>query len=106
MYLEELEGNMVAFYCPGCGESHMVDTKKWSVNLETGTISPSVLVRGKRMPDNPERNPDGSYVTDSNGMIKGWYELRCHSFVKNGSIQYLSDCTHKLAGKTVPMEEI
>jgi hypothetical protein len=25
----------------------------------------------------------------------------CHSFVRNGKIEYLSDCTHNLAGKTV-----
>jgi hypothetical protein len=25
----------------------------------------------------------------------------CHVFVKAGEIQYLSDCTHELAGKTV-----
>jgi hypothetical protein len=27
----------------------------------------------------------------------------CHLFVKAGQIEYCPDCTHKLAGKTVPM---
>lgn len=28
----------------------------------------------------------------------------CHSFVRDGLIQYLPDCTHHLAGQTVPLE--
>jgi len=27
----------------------------------------------------------------------------CHSFVTDGQIQFLGDCTHKLAGRTVPL---
>ena len=29
----------------------------------------------------------------------------CHSFVTNGRIQYLGDCTHKLAGQTVDLPD-
>jgi hypothetical protein len=28
---------------------------------------------------------------------------RCHSFVTDGNIAYCPDCTHALAGKTVPL---
>jgi hypothetical protein len=27
----------------------------------------------------------------------------CHSFVREGQIQFLGDCTHAFAGQTVPM---
>lgn len=27
----------------------------------------------------------------------------CHSFVRNGKIEYLNDCTHELAGQTVEL---
>lgn len=27
----------------------------------------------------------------------------CHSFVRSGQIQFLSDCEHELAGQTVPL---
>jgi hypothetical protein len=30
----------------------------------------------------------------------------CHSFIKNGKIQYLSDCTHELKGKTVQLTDL
>jgi hypothetical protein len=32
-------------------------------------------------------------------------ETRCHLFIRNGKIQFLGDCTHELAGKTVDMVE-
>jgi len=32
-------------------------------------------------------------------------DRRCHLFIRNGNIEFLSDCHHELAGKTVPMEE-
>jgi hypothetical protein len=28
---------------------------------------------------------------------------RCHLFIRDGALQFLSDCTHKLAGQTVDM---
>jgi hypothetical protein len=31
---------------------------------------------------------------------------RCHLFITDGKIEYLADCTHELAGKTVEMEEV
>lgn len=30
----------------------------------------------------------------------------CHSFVTDGRIQFLSDCTHSLAGQTVDLPEM
>jgi hypothetical protein len=43
-------------------------------------------------------------------MTEHWYDNRpldvCHSFVTDGKIQYLSDCTHAMAGQTVDLLEI
>jgi len=33
-------------------------------------------------------------------------DVRCHSFVTDGKIQFLSDCTHELAGQTVELPEL
>lgn len=30
----------------------------------------------------------------------------CHYFLKAGSLEFLSDCTHELKGKTVPLPEL
>ena len=32
-------------------------------------------------------------------------EERCHSFIRDGKIQYLNDCTHEFAGKTVELPD-
>ncbi len=31
---------------------------------------------------------------------------RCHSFIRDGRIQFLGDCTHALAGQTVDLPDI
>lgn len=33
-------------------------------------------------------------------------DVICHSFIVNGDIRYLSDCTHAMAGKTVSLPDI
>lgn len=83
------------FICPGCASAgvgtglHMLpvnsETKtpswEWDENLDAPTLSPSILTR---------------YGTD----------LVCHSFLKNGIFEFLSDCTHDLAGQSVPMVDL
>lgn len=72
------------FHCPGCGYSHWFKTDKpeptwqWNGDLEKPTVNPSILVHG---------------------------EFRCHLYLRDGMIQFLNDCSHKLAGQTVPMED-
>lgn len=85
--LYDLEGHY-EFDCPGCKCSHYVNTKPergaaWEFNgdLNKPTVSPSILV-------------------GSLGHVR-----RCHSFIKDGNIQFLSDCEHELAGQTVELPE-
>ncbi|MEO0870447.1 MAG: DUF6527 family protein [Pseudomonadota bacterium] len=79
------------FRCPGCGQIHMIQIDPEGVeplwtwnNLKVlPTFSPSIRVRGTRA--------GAPFV--------------CHSFVTDGMIQFLNDCTHELAGQTVPLPE-
>ena len=87
--LAESNGNYF-FECPGCGCPHGLNVGKnrgpaWSFSgdVDRPTFSPSVLVRFNQGPK----------------------EVVCHSFVRNGEIQFLNDCTHTLAGQTVPIPE-
>lgn len=67
------------FYCPGCESLHQIsDAWEFDGNLESPTISPSILVRPNT----------------------------CHSFVRNGMIEFLSDSEHHLSGQTVPLPEL
>lgn len=91
--VSNVEG-MYTFWCPGCEERHSV----WTVvpNPNTGarwTFSGTV--------DNPTFSPSLNVSTEKEG-VKGV----CHFHVINGSIQYCSDCTHPLAGKTVTIIDL
>lgn len=71
-----------AFHCPACGYSHVFAEGIWSWNedFEKPTISPSIRVQ----------QPPSI----------------CHSFVREGKIEYCKDSTHELAGQTVDLPEI
>lgn len=79
---------LFAWHCPGCEAGHAVPINRWVWNrsLIAPTLAPSVLV----------------YAHDSTPPFKP--QPRCHCFVRDGRIQFLSDCGHKLAGQTVAME--
>jgi hypothetical protein len=74
-----------AMWCPGCESVHAIDeTWQFDGNLDAPTFSPSLLVQYGSRPG----------------------DKRCHSFVRAGHWEFLSDCTHALAGQTHPMQDI
>lgn len=90
----------IGFHCPGCKGGHMVKVEGtpawgWNGDLVLATITPSIRVRGKRpiTDDEAERILAGEKL-DIPAFV-------CHSFVRDGRIEFLNDCTHKLAGQTV-----
>jgi hypothetical protein len=102
---EPLRKNRHYIYCPGCyaaqkerypdeprfwmnGALHCfsTDVHQYNGNEEAPTLSPSLL------------------VTYCYGEEKTPYI--CHSFVKDGRIQFLSDCTHPLRGQTVDLMDV
>lgn len=92
------------FFCPGCECGHGIVThmgNRWTFNgdMVKPTISPSILVTGVQPLSDEEWE-----VYMAGGTKPEKRPLVCHSFVNNGMIQFLSDCTHKLAGQTVPLE--
>lgn len=84
----------VIWYCPGCREYHGVPIPphrqawQWNKSLESPTLSPSVLVK--------------SHSADR-GETRLEHPAICHCFVRDGRIEFLSDCTHDHAGKSVEM---
>lgn len=78
---------MVSFRCPGCDDYHQIRVGTWTFNgdVKRPTFSPSVLVRYDVSPPNQHLS------------------IVCHSFVTDGRIQFLGDCTHSLAGQTVDL---
>lgn len=84
-FFELLEGGKNSFYCPACDCRHWIDTR-WTISGPNDllTVRPSIRVHWEEGPD----------------------RKCCHLFITNGNIEYLTDCTHDLAGKTILLEEI
>ncbi len=79
-------GKRLCIYCPACKRAHVTDLVRWTWNGDVNrpTFHPSILHKFERTGAAPEV---------------------CHSFVKDGMIQFLGDCTHECAGKTLSLEE-
>jgi hypothetical protein len=75
------------YMCLGCGYTHVFGLRgegghhSWNGDYDSPTVSPSLV----------------------QNFVPG---TMCHSYIKNGHIQYLSDCTHALAGKTIELPDI
>lgn len=100
-----LEGGQIAFWCPGCDGAHAVGVgegpgPRWGYNgnPERPTFTPSILVRGT-VPLTDQQH--ASWM--AGGSLPEPVPSICHSFVTDGRIQFLGDCTHALAGQTVDL---
>lgn len=98
---------MLAFWCPGCKTCHAVTLAGWKFNgdAERPTFSPSVLVRSGHYI--PQHGPECwcTYNAKHTEAPSRFKCSQCHSFVTDGRIQFLSDCSHELAGQTLDLPE-
>jgi hypothetical protein len=88
--LRRTDTGLLIFWCPGCECAHAVWVNEpndltgskwnWNGDMERPTFTPSILVRG------------------------GSNDMRCHSFVTNGTISYCSDSKHRLAGQSAALQ--
>lgn len=107
----------LTWWCPGCDSAHQV----------RAAVRPGAVATPD--PADPDWTPPREYydardnawtwngsatkptflpsvLVTYNGADAGQPEAPpavCHSFVVDGSMQFLSDCTHALAGQTVPI---
>lgn len=111
--VKDVSGGQLRFMCPGCHSNHVVNitgsgNARWSFdgNYERPTLSPSVLVRvGHHIPG---RNSE-CWCDYNRGKSPEEIDFECvccHSFVRNGYIEFLPDCSHGLAGQTVPLPDL
>lgn len=108
--LRTIEGNRLGFWCPGCNEMHVITTNPgWSFNgdYDKPTFNPSILVRGGHYASNFKEG-DNCWCTYNASVSEDERTTfkchQCHSFVRNGNIEFLNDCSHKLAGQTISLQ--
>jgi hypothetical protein len=125
----DVEGRFVGLNirCPGCSQTHTVPLRalppafsevgesphvgsahRWEFtgDLERPTFVPSLHIK-------TGHHCDGQPPADQCQWCKMAEEdgeptlcKVCHSFVRDGRIEFLSDCTHALAGQTVDLPEV
>lgn len=85
--VKRASGGHIQFWCPGCDQVHAVNgTWKFNGSDEKPTLEPSIKVTGVKDFDDPT-------------------PTCCHSYVTDGRIAFLPDCTHALKGQTVDLPE-
>jgi hypothetical protein len=86
---------------------HVV-TSGWSFNgdYDRPTFSPSVLVTSGHYVPRFKKGDNCwcTYNAEHPDEPAPYKCERCHTWVRDGQITFLSDCTHELAGTTVPLE--
>jgi hypothetical protein len=95
------------FWCPGCKCAHGVRTTgatTWGFNgnMDKPSFTPSIKVEYPRWeppvtPENIEQWRQAPWKQTKRDHV-------CHLYVTEGVLNFLPDCTHELAGKSVPME--
>lgn len=92
-------GDRLAICCPGCNSHHVINVFAdrgprwtWNNSADRPTFTPSLLVTYNG-PDAGMDQSDGHRAPPA----------VCHSFVTDGRIQFLGDCTHHLVGQTVDL---
>jgi hypothetical protein len=106
--------NEVAFDCPGCGEIHVLPVgpaadgrqrPTWSFNGDVvrPTFTPSVLATNGHYMLGHAGPECWCMFEQRTGRVSPFKCGVCHSFVTDGRIQFLDDCTHPLAGQTVDL---
>lgn len=94
--LRKISGGRMIF-CPGCQCGHVINLEPGSNGV--GGRKPCWTFNGDERHPTFEPSLLVTYPYGDPPEIR-----RCHSFIRNGQIQFLSDCTHELAGKAVPLE--
>ena len=99
----------LTFWCPGCEQIHgpvvaRPDPRRpfweWDGSRDRPTLSPSILVRSSKplTDEEVQRVLGGEHIEPVPTV--------CHSFLRQGRLEFLGDCTHALAGQTVDLPEI
>ncbi len=103
--IHRADDGSLLWWCVACDCAHGGTPDRWTFNgdEEHPTFSPSFLVRsGHYIPGHTGDcwcKWDAKHPDEPSGFQCGV----CHTFVRDGKIQYLADCTHVYAGKTVEM---
>jgi hypothetical protein len=109
--LRSIEGGGLAYWCQGCKGIHSIQVgegpgPRWGYNgnPDAPTFTPSVLVQHDMW------TPPVTHENIDQWREAPWEQHQvhhiCHTFITDGKVQFLGDCTHELAGQTLPLPDL
>lgn len=107
--LRSVVGGGLTYWCQGCEEAHSVNSGwAYNGNPEAPTFSPSVLVTSGHYTSSwtAEKPCWCTYNRDNPKRPAPFKCHRCHTFINDGMVQFLGDCSHALAGQTLPLPDL
>ncbi|MBV8885775.1 MAG: hypothetical protein JO235_17515 [Chroococcidiopsidaceae cyanobacterium CP_BM_RX_35] len=81
------------FYCPGCSENHAL------------YIRPNKALSGATWDFNGDIEKPAFYPSLLTIIEQSKRFKVCHLYVRDGKLQFLTDCTHSLAGQLVEIPD-
>lgn len=111
--LRDATDGMLLFWCPGCDGAHGIKVGEgagprwgWNGSIDKPTFSPSILVRSTEMTTKGKADHrawcDAGFPKPAPEKFDS-VDTVCHSFVDDGRITFLGDCTHAMANQTVDL---
>lgn len=109
--LRNAEGGGLRYWCQGCEEIHGIQVGDgpgprwgWNGNVDAPTFTPSVLVTWET--SEPPVTPENLDQWRAQPWEQHKVKRVCHTFVTDGMVQFLGDCTHQFAGQTLPLPDL
>ncbi len=108
--LSPLDGETVMFICPGCGSKHVVRVKgaspwAWNGSADKPTFAPSIRTTSGHFSPGFSGSCWCTFNAEHPDDPTSFKCFSCHSYVTDGKIAFLADCSHALAGKTVEIPD-
>lgn len=102
-------------WCPACEEMHFFWTEarnrkgaRWTFDGDVNkpTFAPSMLIRSGHYASDKDNKECWCNYKERFGEEPPFHCRICHYFIREGKIIYCGDCTHALAGQTLPLPEL
>ena len=110
--LRNIEGGGLGYWCQGCDMLHQVWVGEgpgprwgWNGDVERPTFTPSVLVRWHQW-EPPATTLEVRDKIKSGEIVQTKVEKVCHTFITDGKVQFLGDCTHQYAWQTLDLPDL
>lgn len=115
-FLRESEGGGLLYWCQGCESLHRVNVGEgpgprwgWNGDVDKPVFTPSVLTQWDHAV------PPVTAENLEQWKVAPWPQTKvhevCHTFIgcngaQPGEVIFLGDCTHSLAGQTLPFPQL